>query len=84
MGSPEVSYDTPISWRNWFTLRCVFKRCEFRADALGAHCTTDKCTARVQIYFNQADQWNAMVKRDELATQDEFETISKRLVNKET
>ena len=58
MGSPEVSYDTPISWRNWFTLRCVFKRCEFRA--------------------------NAMVKRDELATQDEFETISKRLVNKAT
>ena len=83
MGPTEAN-TPPFALRNWLTIRCALRRCEFMADSLGAHCTTDKCNVRIQILFHQADQWRSMIKLYELATQGEFETISKRLVNKET
>jgi hypothetical protein len=74
--------DIPFSWRNWFTLKCALRKCVFMADPMGAHCKTNYCNARVQIYFDQLDQWRAITKRDELATKEEFEIIASRLITR--
>jgi len=74
----------PITWRNWFYVRCILHNCPFMADTMGAHCTIPKCNARVQLHFSQIDQWRSITKLYERDTQQYFEGIADRLINKET
>lgn len=62
--------------RNWLMLRCTLEVCPFRIDALGAYCTLRKCTRRLTIQTEQADQWKGMTKRyEDMPEKDVYDLI---------
>ena len=60
----------------WFGVRCLLRRCPFRADPLGAHCRLARCHRRVVIHHSRASWWKTVAPMFSDATQRTFEQLA--------